>query len=65
MIQVKDNPNLVRDERSNSILNTNLDELKKFKENRNENLKLSIEVNELKSEILDLKSLLNQVLSKL
>ena len=65
MIQVKDNPNLVRDERSNSILNTNLDELKKFKENRNENLKLSIEVNELKSEISDLKSLLNQVLSKL
>jgi hypothetical protein len=65
MIQVKDNPNLVRDERSNSILNTNLDEMLKFKNNRNENSKLSIEVNELKSEISDLKSLLNQVLSKL
>jgi|688.fasta_scaffold1979061_2 hypothetical protein len=65
MINVKDNPNLKRDERSNSILSTNIEELNNFKANREVNKKLSHEVNELKSELSEIKSLLSQVLTRL
>jgi uncharacterized protein YceH (UPF0502 family) len=67
MITVKDNPSLKRDERSNSILNTDIEEMRKFKQMREENTKvhsLSSEVTDLKSEISELKNLLRQVLSK-
>ena len=68
MITVKDNPSLKRDERSNSIVNVDIEEMRKFKQMREENKNvhsLTAEVTDLKSEISDLKSLLNQVLSKL
>ena len=68
MITVKDNPSLKRDERSNSILNVDIEEMRKFKQMREENKNvhsLTAEVTGLKSEISDLKSLLGQVLSKL
>jgi hypothetical protein len=68
MITVKDNPSLKRDERSNSIVNVDIEEMRKFKQMREENKNvhsLSAEVTGLKSEISDLKSLLGQVLSKL
>jgi hypothetical protein len=68
MITVKDNPSLKRDERSNSIVNVDIEEMRKFKQMREENKNvhsLTAEVTGLKSEISDLKSLLGQVLSKL
>jgi uncharacterized protein YceH (UPF0502 family) len=67
MITVKDNPSLKRDERSNSIVNVDINEMRKFKQMREENNKthsLSSEVADLKSELSELKNLLRQVLSK-
>lgn len=68
MITVKDNPSLVRDERSNSILNTNLEELKMFKLERLEQQKVHSLINEvdmLKTDVSEIKSLLFQILNKM
>jgi hypothetical protein len=66
-LKVKDNQDLVREKRSNAILNTNVKELNKYKQDREEKLKLKnlFDENEkMKNDIDEIKSLLRQLLGQ-
>jgi hypothetical protein len=66
-LKVKDNQDLVREKRSNAILNTNAKELNKYKQDREEKLKLKNlfdESEKMKNDIDEIKSLLRQLLGQ-
>lgn len=66
-LKVKDNKDLVRQTKSNAILNTNLKELNKYREEREEKLKLkrlADESEQMKNDIQEIKSLLKQLLGQ-
>lgn len=66
-IKVKDHPGLVRDKRSSAILNTSGDDLAKYREERDQKMKLQQtiqEVAELKNDMAEIKDLLQQLLKK-
>ena len=66
-LKVKDNRDLVRQKQSNAILNTNLKELNKYKEEREEKMKLkrlADESEQMKNDIQEIKSLLKQLLGQ-
>lgn len=66
-LKVKDNKDLVRQKQSNAILNTNLKELNKYKEEREEKMKLkrlADESEQMKNDIQEIKSLLKQLLGQ-
>jgi hypothetical protein len=66
-LKVKDHPDLVRDTKSNAILNTDLDALNKYREDRNYKMKLArvVEDNEtMKQEMSEIKNLLKQLLEQ-
>ena len=65
--KVRDNKDLVRHAQSNAILNTNLKELNKYKEEREEKMKLkrlTDESEQMKNDIQEIKSLLQQLLGQ-
>jgi hypothetical protein len=64
-LKVKDSKDLIRQKQSNAILNTNTKELNKYKEEREEKIKLKKlveENNQMKNDIEEIKSLLKQLL---
>lgn len=66
-IKVKDYPNLVRDKKSNAILNTDRDSLNKYKEERDYQAKIKRVVEEndkLKNDVNEIKTLLYQILGQ-
>lgn len=66
-LKVRDNPDLVRERKSKAVLNTNQAELNKYKQLRDEKLKMRtlIERQEaVESDILEIKSLLKQLLER-
>lgn len=66
-IKVKDHPNLVRDNQSKAILNTDTAALNKYKEERAFKMKLHqiVEENQqLKNDVADIKKLLLKVLEQ-
>ena len=66
-IKVKDNKDLVRHKQSSAVLNTNQKELNKYKEEREQKLKLKklVEENEqMKSDIDEIKSMLRQLIGQ-
>jgi hypothetical protein len=66
-LKVRDNKDLVRHTQSNAILNTNLKELNKYKEEREEKIKLkrlADESEQMKNDIQEIKSLLQQLLGQ-
>lgn len=66
-LKVRDNKDLVRQAQSNAILNTNLKELNKYKEERDEKMKLkrlADESEQMKNDIQEIKSLLQQLLGQ-
>jgi Mg2+ and Co2+ transporter CorA len=66
-LKVKDNKNLIREKQSNAILNTNVKELNKYKEEREEKMKLKKIVDEnqqMKNDIEEIKSLLRQLIGQ-
>jgi RNA recognition motif-containing protein len=63
--KVVDDPDLVRDSRSQGIINTNNDDLIKYKQKRNKELLLNNIIKEhetIKSELTDIKNMLLQLL---
>lgn len=67
VIKVKDNKDLVRHKQSSAILNTNTRELNKYKEEREQKLKLkklADESEQMKADIEEIKSLLKQLLGQ-
>jgi len=66
-IKVKDHPGLVRDKQSTAILNTSKDDLAKYREERDQKMKLQQavqDVAELKNDMAEIKDLLQQLLKK-
>ena len=66
-IKVKDHPNLVRDSKSNAILNVDIESLNKYKQERDRLLKLNRVVEEheqIKNDISDIKNMLIELMEK-
>jgi hypothetical protein len=66
-LKVKDNPDLIRQKDSKAILNTNLKELNKYRQDRDEKMKLKKLVEEseqMKNDIDEIKSLLRQLIGQ-
>jgi hypothetical protein len=66
-IKVKDRPELVRDKRSNAILNVDTDALNKYKEERDKILNMRRVVEEhdqMKNDISDIKQMLLKIMEK-
>ena len=67
MYKVKEHPTLLRDSRSKAILNTDLIELNKMKKERESTITiqtLTQEVNVIKNEFQEIKTLLKQIVAK-
>lgn len=67
ILKVKNNKDLVRQKQSSAILNTNVKELNKYKEEREEKMKLKKLVEEngqMKTDIEEIKSLLRQLIGQ-
>lgn len=67
MYKVKEHPTLLRDSRSKAILNTDLLELNKVKKQRETTITiqtLTQEVNVIKNEFQEIKTLLKQIVAK-
>jgi hypothetical protein len=66
-IKVKDRPELVRDKRSNAILNVDTDALNKYKEERDKilNMRRGVEEHDqMKNDISDIKQMLLKIMEK-
>lgn len=66
-LRVQDHPDLVREKNSKAILNNNESELNKYKQIRDEKLKfktLLVRQEAIESDILEIKSLLKQILER-
>ena len=63
MIPVKDNHALYRDENSNAIVSTDMTEYKKYIDARNQKQNEKAELDELKSEIKEIKEMLRSIVN--
>jgi len=67
LLKVKENKNLVRDSISNAILSTNNDELAKYRQKKAKSREYEEainDINNIKSELSEIKSLLTQLIGK-
>jgi len=63
-VKVKDNDDLVRDKNSSAILSVDMDALSKYKMRREQERKRNEEIDELKKDVSEIKSLLLQMIDK-
>jgi len=64
LIPVEGHPGLFRDSASNAIINTNTTEIEKRRKNRAKMQAKEHEINQLKTEVAEIKSLLQQLLER-
>ena len=60
-IKVKDHNHLIRDPKTNSIINTNMSEYNEYLSRRDSKLKENEKVNNLESDIINMKGDLNEI----
>jgi len=63
-VKVKDNDDLVRDKNNSAILCVDMDALSKYKMRREQERKRNEEIDELKKDVSEIKSLLLQMIDK-
>ena len=63
--KVKENPGLVRNSFSRAILNTDNQALSAYKAQKNKELKVTTEINTMKQDINELKTLMQRILDKI
>jgi predicted nuclease with TOPRIM domain len=63
-MKIKDHENLVRDEASNAVLNADLSSLQAYRERRAKSLQMVQDVENLKSDVSEIKNLLLQLIEK-
>ena len=63
--KVKENPGLVRNSFSRAILNTDNQALSAYKAQKNKELKVTTEINTMKQDINELKTLMQRILEKI
>lgn len=61
-IKVKDHPDLVRDTVTGAILNNNKEKIRETKSRLNQEKKFETEINNLKSDVSDIKQMLSKLL---
>jgi cell fate (sporulation/competence/biofilm development) regulator YmcA (YheA/YmcA/DUF963 family) len=67
-VKVKDTPNLVRDMQNQAVLNSDLDGLKAYKLKREKQQEINSavdDINNIKQDINDLKTLMQRILDKI
>ena len=63
--KVKENSNLVRNSFNRAILNTDIEGLKAYKARKNKEQKVTNEINNMKQDINELKTLMQRILDKI
>ena len=63
--KVKENSNLVRNSFNRAILNTDIEGLKAYKVRKNKEQKVTSEINTMKQDINELKTLMQRILDKI
>ncbi len=63
-VKIKDNEDLVRDQNSSAVLNVDTDALSKYKMRREQQRKKDREIEDLKRDVSEIKSLLLQMIDK-
>lgn len=63
-VKIKDNEDLVRDQNSSAVLNVDTDALSKYKARREQQRKKDKEIEDLKRDVSEIKSLLLQMIDK-
>lgn len=61
-VKIKDNPELVRDQESNGILNTDTSGLEAYRAIRNKKLKEEQRIDKIERDLDDIKSMLKQLI---
>jgi len=64
-LKVKGHENLVRDKDTNVVININRSEIEQAKKRKAERIKKEQEINNLKNEVSEIKSMLTKVIEKL
>ena len=64
-LKVKGHENLVRDKDTNVVINVNRSEIEQAKKRKAERIKKEQELNNLKNEVSEIKSMLTKVIEKL
>jgi len=64
VLKIKDNEDLVRDTKSNAVLNTDMSSLEKYRARRDKERQMSSDVEELKQRMSNIESLLHQLVNR-
>jgi len=64
VLKIKDNETLVRDTKSNAVLNTDMSSLEKYRARRDKERQMSSDVEELKERMSNIESLLHQLVNR-
>jgi len=64
VLKIKDNEDLVRDTKSNAVLNTDMSSLEKYRARRDKERKMSSDVDELKQRMTNIEQLLQQLVNR-
>jgi len=64
VLKIKDNETLVRDTKSNAVLNTDMSSLEKYRARRDKERQMSSDVEELKQRMSNIESLLHQLVNR-
>jgi hypothetical protein len=63
-VKIKDNEDLIRDVKTRAILNSDMSSLEKYKARRNKEREMNDDVQNLKQDVNEIKSMLKQLLEK-
>lgn len=63
-VKIKDNEDLIRDTRSNAVLNTDMTSLEKYRARREKDRQMQNDVDELKSKMSNIEALLQQLVNR-
>ena len=64
VLKIKDNETLVRDTKSNAVLNTDMSSLEKYRARRDKERQMSSDVEELKQRMSNIENLLHQLVNR-
>jgi predicted RNA-binding protein YlxR (DUF448 family) len=63
-VKIKDEESLIRDQKSNAVLNTDMTSLQKYKAKREKDRQMQQDIDNLKSDMSEIKQLLQQLVNR-
>jgi hypothetical protein len=64
IVKIEGDETLIRDEKTNAVLNTDMSALQQYRERRNKEMQLRNDVEDLKQDMSEIKNLLRQLVSR-